>query len=140
MATGLSANQSCQSERLQGREHWTVFCEATTHQTIVSRRREEVRDDRREQEDRARDKTCSAADKFPIISDGEESESETDQWSLGEQDLWYAPDDKAEYEAMIVLREAREKLQHATKSGRFCKKVDNVRERVTSTDQNPSES
>ena len=65
MATGLSANQFCQSERLQGREHWTVFCEATSHQTIVSRRREEVRDDRREQEDRARDKTRSAADKFP---------------------------------------------------------------------------
>ena len=50
--------------------------------------------------------------------------------SLDEQDLWYATDDKAEYEAMIGLREARKKLQHATTSRRFCKKSDNSRESV----------
>ena len=49
--------------------------------------------------------------------------------SLDEQDLWYAT---GEYEAMIGLREARKKLQHATKSRRFYKKGDNGRERVTS--------
>ena len=47
-------------------------------QTIVSRPREEVRDDRREREDRARDKTSSAGDNFHTRSDGEKSESETD--------------------------------------------------------------
>ena len=46
--------------------------------SIVSRRREDVRDDRREQEDRARDKRGSAGDNFHTFSDGEESESETD--------------------------------------------------------------
>ena len=39
--------------------------------------------------------------------------------SLDEQDLWYATDDKAEFEAMIGLREARKELQHATTSRRF---------------------
>ena len=39
--------------------------------------------------------------------------------SLDEQDLWYATDDKAEFEAMIGLREARMELQHATTSRRF---------------------
>ena len=47
-------------------------------QTIVSRRREEDRDYRREQEDRARDKTRSACDNFHTLSVGEESESDTD--------------------------------------------------------------
>ena len=58
------------------------------HQTIVSRRREEVRDDRREQEDRARDKTGSAGDNIYTLSDGEETESFSDLESLDEQDLW----------------------------------------------------
>ena len=66
---------------------------------------------------------------FTLISDGEESVSETDLESLDEQDLWYATDDKAEYEAMFGLRE---KLQHATTSRRLHKKGDNNgRERVT---------
>ena len=37
-------------------------------QTIVSTRREEVRDDRREQEDRARDKIGSAGDNFTFLT------------------------------------------------------------------------
>ena len=44
-------------------------------QTIVARRREEVRDDRREQEDRARGKTGSAGDNVHTLSDSEETES-----------------------------------------------------------------
>ena len=53
-------------------------------QTAVSRRREEVRDDHREQEDRARDKTGSAGDNLHTLSDGEQSESEADLVSLDE--------------------------------------------------------
>ena len=53
-------------------------------QTIVSRRREEVRDDRRGK-GRAWDKTGGAGN-FHTLSDGEESESETDLESLDEQD------------------------------------------------------
>ena len=45
------------------REHWTGV-KGAIHQTIVSRRREEARDDRREQEDRVRDETGSAGDNF----------------------------------------------------------------------------
>ena len=92
-------------------------------QTIVSRRREQVRDDRREGQDRARDKTGSAGDNFFAASDGEESESETNLELLDEQDLWYAIDDKAEYEAIIGLRKARKTLQHETKPSVFHKKM-----------------
>ena len=73
-------------------------------QTVISRRREEVRDDRREQEVRARDKTGSAGDNFHTLSDGEESESETDLESIDEQDLRYKTDDEVEYEALIGMR------------------------------------
>ena len=52
--------------------------------------------------------------------------------SVDEQDLWYATDDKADFEAMIGLREARKELQHATKSRRFSNKGYNWRARVTS--------
>ena len=75
-------------------------------QTIVSRRRDEVGDDRRDPEDRARDKTCSAGENFQSLSGGEESVSETDLESLDEQDLWYATDDNAVQGAMIGLRDA----------------------------------
>ena len=83
-------------------------------QTIVSRRREQVRDDRREQEDRARDKTSSVGDNFHTLSGGGESEWGADLECLDEQDLWYATDDKAGDGAIIGFREARKKLQHAT--------------------------
>ena len=53
--------------------------------TIVARRRQEVRDDRREKQDRALDKTGSAGDNCHALSDGEESESETDLESLDER-------------------------------------------------------
>ena len=45
--------------------------------------------------------TTGSGDKFHTLSDGEGSESETDPDSLDEQDLWYATDHKAEYEATI---------------------------------------
>ena len=46
--------------------------------------------------------------------------------------MWYATDDEAENVAMIGLREARKKVQHATTSRMFYKKGENGRERVTS--------
>ena len=101
-------------------------------QTIVSRPREEVRDDRREREDRARDKTSSAGDNFHTRSDGEKSESETDLGSLDEQDLRYATDTNAEYEAIVGLREARRNCSMRQNRDRFHKKGDNGPERVTS--------
>ena len=58
------------------RVHWTVSCEEGDPGQSF-RDEEEVRDDRREQEDRARDKTTSAGDNFHALSDGEESESDT---------------------------------------------------------------
>ena len=80
-------------------------------QTIGARRRQEVRDDRREQEDRALNKTGSAGDNVHTSSDGEETESETEE-SLDDQDLWY------------VMRSngwtaARKKLQQAQTSRRL---------------------
>ena len=59
---------------------------AAIQQTIVSRRREEVCDDRREQEDQAHNETGSAGDNFHPLSDGEESASETEVESLDKQE------------------------------------------------------
>ena len=89
-----------------------------------------MRDDRGDQEDRARDQTGSAGDNIHTLSDVQESELETEE-SVHEQDLCHAIGDKADYEAMVGLREARKKLQHATTSKRFYKEGDNGRELVT---------
>ena len=56
---------------------------------------------------------AGSGDKFHTLSDGEGSESETDPDSLDEQNLWYATDDKAEYEATID-RTARGQKEAAT--------------------------
>ena len=61
-------------------------------QTVVARQREEVRDDPCEQQDRAQDKAGSSCDNFQTLSDGEESESETEEL-LDVEDLWDAMDD-----------------------------------------------
>ena len=79
-------------------------------QTIVAKKREEVRDDLREAGDRARDRPGGYAEADTI------SESES---NCSEQ--WYELDGQ-EQEALISLRDARKKLQHATKSRRFYRK------------------
>ena len=89
-------------------------------QATVLRRREVVRDDRHEQEDRARDKTGSANDNVHTLSDGEESASETHLESLDGQDLWYATDDKAD-----CVRPARN-CSVRTTSRRFYKEGDKL--------------
>ena len=87
MATGQSAHQPCRNKRSQvrivtrGSTGLSAGKRAIQH-TIVAGRREDVRDDRREQEERARDKTGSAGDNFHTLSDGEESVSETGIWKV----------------------------------------------------------
>ena len=71
-------------------------------QTIVAKKREEVRDDLREAHGNSDD------DQADTISESESNCSEQ----------WYELDDQ-EQEALISLRDARKKLQHATKSRRF---------------------
>ena len=97
----------------------------TITQTIVAKKREKVRDDLRETGDRARDRLVDTL--RPRISIFMEtvmmiklttiSESES---NCSEQ--WYELDDQ-EQEALISLRDARKKLQHTTKSRRFCPKA-----------------
>ena len=95
-------------------------------QTLVARRRPEVRGDRREQEDRARDKAGIAGDNFHAFSDGEETESETEKLSASGTVVR-----ETEYEA-----EARLKLrQHGEGSTRRVTMVVYVYSR---TDRNPS--
>ena len=84
--------------------------------TIVARRREEVRDDRREQRDRARDKTGSAGKNGHTLSDGEESESET-VLDSDEQFLWYATDDTAEYEETAAFDNIEKVLTTCNRCG-----------------------
>ena len=60
-------------------------------QTVVARRREGIRDDRCEQEDRSRDTTVSAGENFHTLFDGEESDSQRQIWKVStSRDLWYA--------------------------------------------------
>ena len=76
-------------------------------QTIVAKKREEVRDDLREAGDRARDRPGGYA---------EAPNFHLHETNCSEQ--WYELDGQ-EQEALISLRDARKKLQHATKSRRF---------------------
>ena len=76
MHIGLIGARDRRYPKRQRREPWTVSCEEGDPGQSF-RDGEEVRDDRREQEDRARDKTGSAGDNFHALADGEESESDT---------------------------------------------------------------
>ena len=90
-------------------------------QTIVARKREEVRDDLREAEDRARDRPGGYAEAPNCRLDGESDDDQDDRISESESNCseqWYELDGQ-EQEALTSLRDARKKLQHATKSRRF---------------------
>ena len=97
----------------------TQVKEAITH-TIVAKKREEVRDDLREAGDRARDRAGGYAEapNFHLdgVSDDDEDWISESESNCSEQ--WYDMDGQ-EQEALISLRDARKKLQHATKSRRF---------------------
>ena len=90
-------------------------------QTIVARKREEVRDDLREAGDRARDRPGGYAEAPNFHLDGDSDDDQEDRISESESNCseqWYELDGQ-EQEALISLRDARRKLQHATKSRRF---------------------
>ena len=90
-------------------------------QTIVARKREEVRDDLREAGDRARDRPGGYAEAPNFHLDGNSDDDQEDRISESESNCseqWYELDGQ-EQRALISLRDARKKLQPATKSRRF---------------------
>ena len=90
-------------------------------QTIVANKREEVRDGLREAGDRARDLPGGYAEAPNFHLHGDSDDDQDDMISESESncsELWYELDGQ-EQEALISLRDARKKLQHATKSRRF---------------------
>ena len=90
-------------------------------QTIVAKKREEVRDDLREAGDRARDRPGGYAEAPNFHHHGNSEDDQADTISESESNCseqWYELDGQ-EQEALISLRDARKKLQHATKSRRF---------------------
>ena len=91
-------------------------------QTIVAKKREEVRNDLREAGDRARARPGGYAEGPECsIFDGDSDDDQEDRISESESNCseqWYDLDAQ-EQEALISLRDARKKLQHATKSRRF---------------------
>ena len=90
-------------------------------QTIVAQRREEVRDDLREAGDRARDRPGGYAEAPNFHLDGDSDDDQEDKISESESNCaeqWYELDGQ-EQEALISVRDARKKLQHATKSRRL---------------------
>ena len=104
-------------------------------QTIVAKKREEVRDDLREAGDRARDRAGGYGE-APNFHLDEDSDDDEDRMSESEcSESWYDLD-ADEQEALISLRDARKKLQHATKSRRFYPKSgERVRKTGKSVDE-----
>ena len=98
----------------QGQTQLTQVKKAIT-QAIVAKKREEVRDDLREAGDRARDRAggCGEAPNFHLDGDSDDDEDRISESECSES--WYDLD-ADEQEALISLRDARKKLQHATKS------------------------
>ena len=112
-------------------------------QTIVAKKREEVRDNLREAGDRARDRPGAHAEAphFHLHGNSDDDQADTipeSESNCSEQ--WYELDGQ-EQEALISLRDARRKLQHATKSRRFypkrwrpCKEHRKIHRRVEESD------
>ena len=84
-------------------------------QTIVAKKRGEVRDDLREAGDRARDRPGNLH--LPGNSDDDQADTISESESNCSEQRFEL--DGQEQEALISLRDARKKLQHATKSRRF---------------------
>ena len=107
----------------QGRTQLAQVKKAIT-QTIVAKRREEVRDDLWEAGDRARVRPGGYAEAPNFHLDGDSDDDQEDRMSESEShcsEQWYELDG-LEQEALISLRDARKKLQRATKSRRFYRK------------------
>ena len=90
-------------------------------QTIVAKNREEVRDDLREAGDRARDRPGGYAEApiFHLLGNSDDDQADTISESESNCSEQWCELDGQEQEALISLRDARKKLQHATKSRRF---------------------
>ena len=104
----------------QGRHSSRKSKKAIT-QTIVAKKREEIRDDLREAGDRARDRFGGYAEAPNFHLHGNSDDDQADTISESESNCseqWHELDGQ-EQEALISLRVARKKLQHATKSRRF---------------------
>ena len=117
--TGLSVNKAIQ-------------------RTIFASRREEVRDERREREDRTPDTMGSAGVDFHTLSDCDESESQTDVGSLTNRTCGTRPMTQLNTkQRSVCVRPERScnMRQHRTGSARKVATVVNVGRQ---TDQNPS--
>ena len=103
----------------QGQTQLAQIKKAIT-QTIVAKKLEEVRDDLREAGDRARDRAgvYAEAPNFHLDGDSDDDEDWISESESNCSEQWYELDGQ-EQEALISLRDARKKLQHATKSRRF---------------------
>ena len=90
-------------------------------QTIVAKKRD--RDDLREAGDRARDRPGGYAEapNFHLDGDSDDDEDWNSESDSNCSEQWYDLDAE-EQEALTSLRDARKKLQHATKSRRFYSK------------------
>ena len=87
----------------------------------IAKKREDVRDDLREAGDRARDRPGGYAEAATFHLHGSSDDDQADTFSESESNCseqCYELDGQ-EQEALISLRDARKKLQHATKSRRF---------------------
>ena len=87
-------------------------------QTLVAKKREEGMDDLREAGDRARDRPGGYAETPNFHLHGNSDDDQVDTISESESNCseqWYELDGQ-EQEALISLRDARKKLQNATKS------------------------
>ena len=105
---------------LRGRHNSRRSKKAIT-QTIFAKKREEVRDGLREAGDRARDRPGGYAEALNFHLHGNSDDDQADTVSESESscsEQWHELDGQ-EQEALISLRDARKKLQHATKSRRF---------------------
>ena len=111
----------------QGQTQLAQVKEAIT-QTIVAKKREEVRDDLREAGDRARDRPGGYAEAPNFHPHGNSDDDQADTISESESNCseqWYELDGQ-EQEALISLRDARKKLQHAKNREYFTPKVEAV--------------
>ena len=103
----------------QGQTQFTQVKKAVT-QTIVAKKREEVRVELRKAGDRARDRAGGFAEAPNLHLDGDSDDDEdwiSESESNCSEQLYEL--DGHEQEALISLRDARKRLQHATKSRRF---------------------
>ena len=119
--TNLTEQKICGIQHHHSRTDTTRASKKAIILTIVAKKRAEVRDDLREAGDRARDRPGGYAEAPNFHLHGNSDDDQADTISESESNCseqWYELDGQ-EQDALISLRDARKKLQHATKSRRF---------------------